>query len=319
MARIRTIKPKFWTDGKMVQCSFAARLLFIGLWNFADDNGNLERSSEEIKMQIFPGDNVDCETLLMELITQGVVIEYSVNARKFLHIRNFLKHQVINRKSTTNLPDYDNSNDSTISYNEKLPYSCECIKVKSVSTHGVLTECSVSTHGRKGKERKGISLLENTNVFPKSSPPLQTKKNSDFETFWKEYPKSGKGCGKNDAKRAYEKAISSGVSHNEILTAIQHYVVYLGKTGIHPAYASKWLKDQRWTVDYQEVLDEKKHNLPDHSKTVCSCQKHFGQGINTPEKRAQSYAWYRKKQPGKYQGEMQRWLESYEQEHGMVA
>lgn len=53
MARIRTVKPEFWTDEKVVECSISARLLFIGLFNFADDKGCLERSPKRIKMQVF--------------------------------------------------------------------------------------------------------------------------------------------------------------------------------------------------------------------------------------------------------------------------
>ena len=39
MARIRTIKPQFWDDLKIGRLSRDARLLYIGLWNFADDLG----------------------------------------------------------------------------------------------------------------------------------------------------------------------------------------------------------------------------------------------------------------------------------------
>jgi len=42
MARIRTIKPEFWTDGDMFKLSRDARLFYIGLWNFCDDNGVIE-------------------------------------------------------------------------------------------------------------------------------------------------------------------------------------------------------------------------------------------------------------------------------------
>src|SRR4030067_422184 len=45
-----------------------ARLLFIGLWNFADDYGNLERSSKQIKIRIFPADAIDIEPHVQELI-----------------------------------------------------------------------------------------------------------------------------------------------------------------------------------------------------------------------------------------------------------
>lgn len=34
MARIRTIKPEFWTSEQVMGCAPLARLLFIGLWNF---------------------------------------------------------------------------------------------------------------------------------------------------------------------------------------------------------------------------------------------------------------------------------------------
>nr|MBF6067360.1 primosomal protein [Klebsiella pneumoniae] len=37
MARIRTIKPEFWTDEDMAEVSEPACLLAIGLLNYADD------------------------------------------------------------------------------------------------------------------------------------------------------------------------------------------------------------------------------------------------------------------------------------------
>ncbi|KCB41315.1 hypothetical protein L539_3612 [Bordetella hinzii 5132] len=104
MARIRTIKPDFWTDEKVTECSMSARLLFIGIWNFADDNGNLQRSAKKVKMQVFPADAVDCEPLIQELIAHGMLIEYSVSGDLFLHIKGFKKHQVINRPSKSNIP-----------------------------------------------------------------------------------------------------------------------------------------------------------------------------------------------------------------------
>lgn len=104
MARIRTIKPDFWTDEKLTECSLSARLLFIGTWNFADDEGNLQASAKKLKMQIFPADNIDCQPLLDELIAHGVLIEYSVNNEKFLHIKGFKKHQVVNRPTPSKIP-----------------------------------------------------------------------------------------------------------------------------------------------------------------------------------------------------------------------
>jgi hypothetical protein len=130
VARIRTIKPDFWTDEKIVELDFATRLFFVGSWNFADDNGNLQRSAKKLKMQIFPADAIDCEPIIQSLMAHGLLSEYEVNGDKFLHINGFRKHQVINRPSKTGLP---------------CPDSC--------TAHEVLTDDSL-TEG-KGREGKG--------------------------------------------------------------------------------------------------------------------------------------------------------------------
>lgn len=101
MARIRTIKPEFWTDETIVKLPFEARLLFIGLWNFADDGGSLEYSPDRIKMQILPADS-DCDvTALVDLLAAADLIEYwlSDDGKKVLSIKNWIKHQKIDNPS----------------------------------------------------------------------------------------------------------------------------------------------------------------------------------------------------------------------------
>jgi len=44
MARNRIIKPEFWADAKVGRLSFGARLLYIAMWNFADDYGIISAS-----------------------------------------------------------------------------------------------------------------------------------------------------------------------------------------------------------------------------------------------------------------------------------
>ena len=134
MARIRSIKPEYWSDDSVTACSMPARLLFIGLWNFADDAGNLDRSAAQIKARVFPVDRVNCEPLVNELLTHGLLREYSVTGRKYLNIPGFVEHQVINRPSKPSCPAYDDS----------------------LNTHGIVSEPSVSTHGvQEGKVQEG--------------------------------------------------------------------------------------------------------------------------------------------------------------------
>jgi len=74
MARIRSIKPEFWSDEKLAECTLGARLLFMGMWNFADDEGRMENSPKRLKMQIFPGDDIDVTALVGELAVQKLEI-----------------------------------------------------------------------------------------------------------------------------------------------------------------------------------------------------------------------------------------------------
>ena len=104
MARIRTIKPEFWSDEKVGLCSPTARLLFLGLLNFCDDYGNLVRAPRQLKAQIFPYDVLEVEPLLLELEAQRLAVEYMVDGARYLNIPRFSKHQIVNRKSAPQCP-----------------------------------------------------------------------------------------------------------------------------------------------------------------------------------------------------------------------
>jgi uncharacterized phage protein (TIGR02220 family) len=102
MAKIRTIKVEFWTSEQIVSCSITARLLFIGIWNFCDDNGNHPASYSRLKMQIFPADTIslsDIKELVSELLREGLLVEYQVESNSYWHVTGW-KHQTIARKFT---------------------------------------------------------------------------------------------------------------------------------------------------------------------------------------------------------------------------
>jgi hypothetical protein len=73
MPKIRGIKPELWTDENFVELSAFARLLWIGLWNHACDNGHLQDKSKQIKMRILPTDDVNCADLLREIESQNLI------------------------------------------------------------------------------------------------------------------------------------------------------------------------------------------------------------------------------------------------------
>lgn len=107
MARIRTIKPEFFTSDDICSLSMPARLLYIGIWCEADKEGRLEWSPRNLKRRYLPDDQVDVDALCAELVDRGLVVLYGED---LAHIPKFSKHQHINpRESASKLPEPDAS------------------------------------------------------------------------------------------------------------------------------------------------------------------------------------------------------------------
>ena len=103
--RIRTFKPEFFTDRVMRSLPRDVRLLYLGLWSFADDQGRMEYDPELIKAQLFPSDDdLDVEEGLEALVRAGRLAQYEAGGRKYLFVKNFLKHQAINKPRKSELP-----------------------------------------------------------------------------------------------------------------------------------------------------------------------------------------------------------------------
>lgn len=93
MARSRNIKPGFFTNDELAECSAFARLLFAGLWTIADRKGRLDDRPKKIKALVLPFDDVDCDDLLEQLNKQKFITRYTVEENQFIQINNWDKHQ----------------------------------------------------------------------------------------------------------------------------------------------------------------------------------------------------------------------------------
>jgi hypothetical protein len=106
MARIRTIKPEFFTSEDIVNLSPLARLLYIALWCEADREGRLSWKPKTFKMRYFPGDSANIEKLCDELRQACLVMVYIVEDHQYAFIPTFHAHQHINpRETKTQLPE----------------------------------------------------------------------------------------------------------------------------------------------------------------------------------------------------------------------
>lgn len=144
MARIRTIKPEFFTSADIVKLTPLARLFYVSLWCEADREGYLKWDTDTLKMRYLGGDRTDIETLANELFSRGLVVLYvDEDGTEYAEIPSFKLHQVIN--------------------NREAP-SVLASRVKEACTR-VIAE---GKEGREGKEGKGRELVP---AFAPDAPP----------------------------------------------------------------------------------------------------------------------------------------------------
>lgn len=190
MARIRTIKPEFWTDAKTGTLTDTSKCLFLGLLNHADDYGVVAWSPIEWRAKILPYHSdtthgVVTACLVNELLPRGLMVLFSFTdddgeLKRFGFIKNFGKHQIINRPSKPILPGWK-IGDTPESYAKRL--KIEYQEIGDI-TLAPLHEPSVSPPGAltPGKERKGkedseppLSLVLPHNQDSKSEPSLESQ------------------------------------------------------------------------------------------------------------------------------------------------
>lgn len=93
MARARNIKPGFYKNEDLAECSIWARFIFPGLWMMADRDGRLEDRPKRIKAELLPFDAQEVEPLLVELVEKRFIIRYEAGGLKIIQISKFYEHQ----------------------------------------------------------------------------------------------------------------------------------------------------------------------------------------------------------------------------------
>lgn len=157
MARIRTIKPEFWTDEDMAEVSEAACLLAIGLLNYADDEGYFNANPKLIKAAVFPirEPSVTIPVMLRELSNHGYLCMFSTSDnRHFGLIQNFAKHQVVNKPRP-----------SKIKGMELLPYDY------GSDTGGL--PLGMDQGSGNGKDKTPLYAREENSPVPEAEPPQE--------------------------------------------------------------------------------------------------------------------------------------------------
>jgi hypothetical protein len=146
MARIRTIKPDFFTSLTVADLTPEQRLTFIGLWTHADDAGRCVDDPRLIKAALWPLDDrtaADIEIDLKALTESSLITRYTLNRKRYLAVTNWDEHQRINRPTESKLPAPEDGDPTP-------PDPLTRGNGDSPNTHAQLSEGSPQE--RKGKE-----------------------------------------------------------------------------------------------------------------------------------------------------------------------
>ncbi len=108
--RIRSIKPEFWSSPNLPPDPWV-RLLFIAMWNWADDSGVGTANERELLGFAFPNDDEitveDLRRMLVEIRRVFGVEFYTVGGRPYYSIPSWETHQKFDRRSKGKHPSLD--------------------------------------------------------------------------------------------------------------------------------------------------------------------------------------------------------------------
>jgi hypothetical protein len=121
--RARSLKPGFFHNEDLIELPFEYRLLFAGLWTVADREGRLEDRPKKIKLNVFPGDNVDVDAGLQALHDRGFILRYTHGSTRYIQILAWKKHQHPHvKEGASTIPAPDEHSASTVqALDEPLP------------------------------------------------------------------------------------------------------------------------------------------------------------------------------------------------------
>jgi hypothetical protein len=220
MARARNLKPSFFTDAELLECPFWVRLLFEGLWVHADRRGILADSPKQIKIDIFPADDVDIESGLTELAAHGLIERYVAKGKRCILILSFGRHQNPHKDEQPN----------------HLPSKEECEQdVPPVQTPG---KQDANPDDSLVLPLSPESLLAESLIDDGAGAPA-VRYSREFESFWSEWSKPpSKGHGTK--KEAYDSWKSLGLDARGRDAARQEVI-----DGLH-----RWQQTRKWRDGY---------------------------------------------------------------------
>lgn len=183
MARKRMIDPSMWINEDFGTLSTLAKLVFIGLFSNADDEGRGKASPAYIKAVLFPYNDdlriADIEKTLLEISSKMSVIFYSCDENKYYTLTSWDRWQKIDKPTNSQIPEFEENNENFQRlFDESSPKPRRGVSPKR------------KEENRKEKEDKRIELKEIYNTTCTKLPQIQKiteKREKSIDKFLKEF------------------------------------------------------------------------------------------------------------------------------------
>jgi hypothetical protein len=242
MARIRSIHPALFTDEAFAGLSMASRVLLLGLWTEADDQGVFDWKPITIKMRIMPVDNVDVPSLLMELEDADVIRGFVQDGKSLGAIRNFCKFQRPKTPKYRALKSAEIRNYVASSY----PVT-ETTEPKPASFPQKVEIPPQREEGGGKREEKEVKQKVSRSVADATRPGEHPK----FEEFWRSFPRRDGPNPRKPAEQKFSALTKTGVDPETMVAGAKQLAIDESRRGnVGTRFipqAVTWLSQQRWS------------------------------------------------------------------------
>jgi len=217
MARIRTIVPEFWEDERSADVSLPALLLYIGMKNFATDDGVITDNPLILRSKVFPArEDIRRQQVslwLQELIENSFLVPLTFEGKGYYVLdfsseridkpkRSHIPQEVIDAalmNAESHVPrtlqdDDDDDNDSQTVDSRQV----EKIPEQSGTVGNVRDKSRIVAKIPAGEERRGKDIGEEggNNAHTREAPALRQEESADFKKFRKWIEENAPNVGK---------------------------------------------------------------------------------------------------------------------------
>ena len=184
MARKRMIDPSIWINEDFGSLSILAKLVFIGLFSIADDEGRGKASPAYIKAVLFPYNDdlriADVEKTLSEISSKMSVIFYSCDENMYYTLTSWNMWQKIDKPSQSKLPEYNPETMTTLF----VEYSSNVRRVLSPNRK---EKKRIEKKGREKEIKEIVELYNSTAPLLPQVKKVTEKREKAIDKFLKEF------------------------------------------------------------------------------------------------------------------------------------